>query len=46
MSYENGVMLDSKWFYNDGVEKLSNDKSCGCISSISEGINATGRLAL
>lgn len=37
--YEAGVLINEKWFYNDGVEKTPNDKSCGCVSSICEGVN-------
>lgn len=43
MNYENGVMISDAWFYSDGVEKRPDDKSCGCIASISEGNNTTGR---
>lgn len=43
MTYENNVMLSDVWFYNDGVEKRPDDKSCGCVASISEGVNTSGR---
>ena len=43
MFYDDGLLISDKWFYRDGVEKLSSDKNCGCVASISYGKNVTGR---
>jgi antitoxin component YwqK of YwqJK toxin-antitoxin module len=43
MTYENGVKVSDRWFYNDGIEKLPEDKSCNCVVGICEGNNLTER---